>query len=266
MRVAVGETAAIVVTCSDTVTGHVVDVVALDGTVKVSPTATPSGATVTIPLDQTYTTDLDTLTVTLTAVLGSKVETHQVTIEIVGSHWLSIPQLRAEQGLDDPIRYPDGLIADVRDEWADYLDDLCGRAFVPRLVRETHPAGRIVVRHPDPRQIVAATIDGVDMTTPPAVAPDGVTGLTAVRDAILYVSTWYRSTPPPMLVREARKAIGRELLMRSAVSQHDRISETFGEGGTIRYSTPDPRAGRWTGMLSLDPVITQYQAPRAGFA
>lgn len=265
MRVAVGETASIIVKCSATVIAATVDVAALDGTILPAPTATPSDSTITITLDATYTAGLDTLSLTVTATIGATVEVHRVQVEIVGSHWLSVEQLRTEQGLDDNTRFPDALIADVRDEWSDYLDDICNRAFVPRLVRETHPAGRVVVRHPDPRKIVAAWVDGTKLTSLPGVSTDGVTGLVARRGATVLVEVGW-DHPPAMLVREARKAIGRELLMRSAVSPNDRISETFGEGGTIRYSTPDPRAGRWTGMLSLDPVIAQYQAARAGFA
>ena len=151
MRVAVGETVTIVVQCPDTVTAVTATAVALDGTVPTPPTATPSGSTVTVTLDSTWTTELNTWTVTVASTFADgTVHVDQVPVEVVGGHWLSVTQLRSEQGLDDKIRFPDWLIADVRDEWADYLDDLCGRAFVPRLVRETHPAGRIVVRHPDP--------------------------------------------------------------------------------------------------------------------
>jgi hypothetical protein len=68
------------------------------------------------------------------------------------------------------------------------------------------------------------------------------------------------------LVREVKKAIRSELLGRGAQAPTNMLYEQTADGLTVRYSTPDWSAGRFTGTMTLDAAIQAYAGPNLGFA
>jgi hypothetical protein len=292
MRAAVGSTVTLIsdpfgpiipgATELDPPTGHpenpTVTVTRLDGTELTEPSATVDGATVRVLLTAEDHLDvLDRLAVRITAEVNGaeSVQLHQV--DVVGSHWVTVEALRGEPDLGDRTRYRDELLAAVRDEWEAHLEELCNVAMVPQAsllrLRGSGSCELAVDLH-EVTAVRSVTVDGepvdLDDETVGVVGAStirwdgGVFPRRAVVDLIVEHGL---DRPPGKLVRELRKVVRRDVLARSARTPNDAIRETSPEGGvTIQYSTPDPSAGRWTGVLSLDPVIAEYRRAELGFA
>lgn len=255
-----------------------VTVTRLDGTELDEPSASVDGATVRVLLTADDHLDvLDRLAVRIAAEVNGaeSVQLHQV--DVVGSHWVTVEALRGEPDLADRSRYPDQLLAAVRDEWEAHLEELCNVAMVPQasLVR-TRGSGRceLAVDLHEVTAVRMVTVDGepvdLDEDTVEVVGESTVrraTGVFPHRAVIELIVEHGLPRPPGKLVRELRKVVRRDVLARSARTPNDAIRETSPDGGvTIQYSTPDPSAGRWTGVLSLDPVIDEYRRAELGFA
>lgn len=232
-----------------------------DGTALAAPVVSEVDGSALVTLTAADHLDmLDRLTVQIAATVDALPVTQVVEVDVVGSHWVTVASLRAEPKLSDEVRYPDHLVAQMRDEWEEYVEDQCNRRFVPGydVDRTTsRGSGRFRLDVDRLRSVRTVIVDG----TPAAFTVSGdvvdVTGAGGSSVEIHYEHGPDR--PPAKLVREVRKAISRELTRRGAETPNDVISETSADGGpTIRYSTPDPSAQRWTGIMSLDPVISQY--------
>lgn len=246
-----------------------------DGTALPAPSAAVSNLQAAVTLTAAdHLDELDRLTVVITATVGGlpDVQTHEV--DVIGSYWITVGSLRGEPDLSDLARFPAALVAEIRDEWEAHLEDLCNVRMVPGYEVEHHIGnGRnsMELRGWAPRVLRSVLIDGAavpitDFTLSPlgTVFYDAGTFSGGKRVEIHYEAGYDR--PPAKLVREVRKAVRRELLWRAAKGPHDAISEAFDGGGIVRYSTPDPRAGRFTGILTLDPVIAEYRQASIGVA
>lgn len=247
-----------------------------DGTVlSPAPTGAVDHWSVQVPLTAAdHLDELDTLTVTVTATVGDATEVQVLEVDVVGSHWVTLGALRGERNLDDEARYPTATLRAVRDEWEDWIEDVCNRRFTPGYGIDRRRIGstdRFVLPSPDVTTLRAVLVDGVaadldDFT----LGPGGTVVYRSLFNADTTIEVHYehgQTRPPAKLVREVRKAIARELTRRNANTPNDAISETSPEGGpTIRYSTPDPDRGRYTGILSLDPVIHELRYTEPGFA
>lgn len=217
---------------------------------------------------------LDELTVTIAATVdgADALQTHVV--DVVGSHWVPVAQVRAEPRMDDLTKYPDELVVAVRDAWETKIEAWCRRHFTPGYVVERHVAGpgcSVALSTQDITSVRYVSVDGVSVDVGDVeVSPSSVLTLPTQPDrrATVEVHVEAGSTrPPPQLVLEVRRAIRRDLLARSAQTPNDVIRETSPEGGvTIQYSTPDPERGRYTGILTLDPIIHDLRRDALGFA
>lgn len=253
-----------------------VTVVRANGTELTAPTGTVDHRSVLVTLDGgDHLDELDTLTVTVTATVddgGTQVQVFEV--DVIGSNWVTLGALRTEPRLNDEAKYPDLLLRAVRDEWEAWIEELCNRRMTPGYGiehRRVRRGDRIKLAAFDVTALRLVRIDGVDTSLADfTLGADGlvVYDSTFTSDSVLEVHFEHGMTrPPSKLVREVRKAIARELSRRGANTPNDVIAETSTEGGpTIRYSTPDPEAGRYTGIMSLDPVIHQVRKTRPGFA
>lgn len=224
--------------------------------------------------DTVHTAALDELTVTWTGDVSTYQRTFTQTVEVVGGHYVSIAEIRAEAGMDDAQLFPSTLLAEIRAEVEDVCEQAVGWAFVPRFRRESfHGSGtsRLELPCPKPTAVLAVTVDGtaqtvgdysVDATTGEIVATAGTFPVSS-NGAPNVVVAWTHgeSDPPPKLRREVLKLIRNEALARTADQPSQVIAQTY-EGMTLRYSTPDPRNGRPTGVLSLDPVLVSIRGPR----
>lgn len=245
-------------------------------TVSPAPSATVSGNRVKVSLTAAdHTAQLDRMLLTVTATVDSLATKQVVQIDVVGSHYCTIGALREEPKLDDKNRFPDALIAEIRDEVESYVEEAAGCAFVPMFGTENHigDAGNtLVLRHNAVRSLVSVTVDGSakslnDFELLLGDQLHAKSGFPFLNVKPVVVKLEHGEDRPPVkLVREVKKAIRSELLSRGAQAPRDLLWEQTADGNTVRYSTPDFNAGRFTGNLSLDAAINAYKSVVIGFA
>jgi len=241
-----------------------------------APVCTVVGSSVSIRLlAASHTDELDRLLVSVDAVVDSLPATAEVEVEVIGSLIVTRGALRAEPGMTDLTRFPDQLLDEVIDEWSEHVEDLCNVRFTPGYDIEHHRGtglGFLLLEHNAPRVIRAVWIDGelvagTRYTLDPSAGFLELEG-TFPRGAAVEVHLESGlDRPPPKLSRELKKVCRSEVFSRGAQAPSNAISETSPDGGvSIRYSTPDPAAGRWTGYLTLDPLITELRRPAMAIA
>jgi hypothetical protein len=226
-------------------------------------------------LAATHTTTLDRLALTISATVDSVPVTQVEQVDVVGAHYLTLGALRTEPKLDDPSRFPDVLLAQIRDEIEEYVEESANVAFVPRWGSERHigdDTSSLVLRTNRVRNLLSVKVDGVSQTLTDF---DLLYGDTILRTSGLSFTGWDPievqfehgyDRPPMKLLREMKKAIRSEAMSRGAQAPVDRLWEQTADGLTVRFSTADFAAGRYTGQLALDAAIHAYGSPRLGFA
>lgn len=221
----------------------------------------------------THTSRLDVLTLTWVGTVTGQQQTYVQTVEVVGAHYCTLPEIRGRRDLEDTRKYPTTELKRVRDAWADRIEDAAGVAFVPRYHRDTIDGDgscRLALSQILPTALIAVTIDGVAQS---------LTGFTlddagAIRTTSVFP---YSSTPrnievqyehgypacPGDIREEYVKAVRGELLGNYRSAPNDALSTTV-DGVTVRFGTPNPAEGRPTGIMGLDAVIVgnhNYRAP-----
>lgn len=234
----------------------------------------------TAAITTTHTSQLDRLTITWTGTVSGQQQVYTDEVEVVGGHLVAIPEIRAEPNLSDATKYPTALLLAVRDEFAELAETYCGIGFVRRYQRDRLDGDgttKLILSRLYPRSLISVTVNGTSETTTEFdlhdrgsitwrndsfPRPDNTNG---ARNCAIAYEHAYTDTAPPDLRREALRWIRRELLLRTAETPNDRLSETF-DGLTVRYSTADFGAGRPTGMVSVDAVLNRYRHTGYGFA
>lgn len=230
-------------------------------------------------ITSTHTAQCDTLAVVWTGapVVGSTTLTqvYRTTIDVVGSHFLTIPEIRNYEDLADSETYPTQMLADMRDELEDYLEEICNVSFVRRHAIDRldgTSCREIQLTNRFPLALISVTINGTAVadltkfTLYESGKLDYYGGVfsapTSTPRNVVVEYEYGDESPPPKLKRECLKAVRREALAEKSGLSPDVIANTF-EGQTLRYSTPNIAEGRPTGILSLDPVLNQYTEPIA---
>lgn len=250
---------------------------ASDGTtIGTAPTAAVSGDRVKVTLTAAnHTNQLDRLTLTVSATVNSLATKQTILVDVVGGHYCTLGSLREEPRLDDTTRYPDALLAEVRDEITDYVERAASVAFVPMWGKENHigdGTNLLVLRTNQVREVKSVAIRDVAQSVSDfeLLNGDRLHRLSGVAFTTLYpVEITFEhghDAPPTRLVREVKKAVRSELLARGAQAPTNALWEQTADGLTVRYSTPDWAAGRFTGTLTLDAAIHAYAAAAIGFA
>jgi hypothetical protein len=177
--------------------------------------------------------------------------------------------MRAYPDLGSPAKYPTQMLRDIRDEYETLIEQVCGIGFVPRYQRDVlfgTGTQQIQLSQQRPSRIQSITVDGTAVLT--SLVDFTLSGrliyqaniwrqsYTGLRNVIVNYEHGY-TKPPPKLVREILKAIRMEAVSQQSTVQSNAISQTF-DGMTIRFSTPNPKEGRPTGILTLDPVLIEY--------
>lgn len=211
-------------------------------------------------------TEPDELTLTWAGTVGGAVRTLTSTVEVAGGVYVPTDVLASQRTLPDT-----AVGLDVVRSWRDVFEWLAERArgvaFVPRLAVEDHPAsvrGVVTLRRARPRVIRAVWVDGVaadpnDWVLDPASGT--VTGSFESVTRIAYEHGHDR--PPTALVVACRDYVRSKALsdtsdqQRNVISFTDRVS-----GETYRYGTSDWSAGRWTGLQSIDELISSVPDER----
>jgi len=239
----------------------------------------PTGAVINNSVDVSltaaaHTDELDELTVTVSATVDSLATLQIFTVDIVGSHYMTVGSLRAEPQLSDAARYPDALIAEFRDEMCEYVERAANVAYTPSFAQETwvgNGTSVIVLRTHGATSLTSLTIDGVAQTVSGFELLDGgllhyKSGVFTAGEPIVVSLEHGYVRPPPQLNREVKHAIRSNLLSRSSQAPSNRLWEQTPDGLTVRYSTPDWAERRFTGMMDLDAAILAYRWPDIGFA
>lgn len=250
-----------------------------DGTVLAAPTVADAAglgrytATLTAA---THTNLLDKLSVVWTGtVTGAGVQRYTDGVDVVGAHYVSLAALRAYQDLSDPVKYPAALLQATRDDYAALVERICGVSFVPRYHYESlHGNSRQMLRLSKQRAsaVRSVTVNGI-VKSPSLFGLSDTGALVYLRNAFPQsldgapnVIVGYEHghvCPPASLSREMLKAVRSEVMAQRSQIRDNALSQTF-DGMTIRFSTPDPKNGRPTGILTLDPVLVEYDETMPG--
>lgn len=225
-------------------------------------------------LTSTHTANLGSLRVTWTGTVDSLVQVYVDEYEVVGAHYATVPEIRNLRGIDRSDRFPLATVRDVRDHWAERIEDACGVPFVPRYARDVQRGDgtcRLALSQVFPRTLLSVKVDSVSQTTSEfyfdgsAIVWDGGT-FTAGDEVIVAYEHWHSRTPPADIRREYLKVVRQELLRDHSDLPPDAIYRAFADGEAVRYSTPDPANGRATGAISLDAVLVgyDYKVPAVG--
>jgi hypothetical protein len=239
------------------------------------PTTTVSGQRVIATLTSAdHTNALDVLDVTVSATVNSLATVQRFTVEVIGSHWFTLGEVRDEPSLNDQTRWPDALLAQFRDEICDFVERACLVRFTPHWGEEDHVGdGRSVLalRTSRPRDLRSVTIDGTAQTVSDLeLLAHGVlrhnTGQFTYGEPVVVQVEHGHDRPPYQLAREVLAAVRSRLMARGAQAPKDLLWEQTADGLTVRYTTADPAAGRWTGLQHLDAAIAAWSDRVTGFA
>jgi hypothetical protein len=250
-----------------------------DGTTLDPPAVTaagPAGVYVAELTADDHLDELDRLPLSRSGTVAGRSQTYELELEVVGAHYATLPEIRAEPQIADPRQYPTALVAAIRDEVETYVEDYLGYALVPRYELERlEGRGRseLLLRWPVPRALRSVSVDGTELDPADCelleygavVHPGGFAG-TATRARNVTVGYEHGlSVPPGPIRREVLREIRSRLAARSTVIPSQAIWQQM-DGVTVRYSTPDVAAGRPTGSLQLDAVLAVYRGRAPGLA
>ncbi len=226
-----------------------------------------------------HTSQIDRLLVTWTGtVTGAGQQVYVQVLDVVSGHYVTLADLRSDPDLSDPTRIPKALLEQLRDEFAEIVEAYCRCAFVRRYERE-RVAGTgsdsVLLTWKRPRSVLSVKVDGVAQTVGDFDPdPDGIlwwqggtfgppAGTVHLNVAVAYEHGY--DAPPEALGRAARTWVRRKAVAKTARTPNDQLSETV-DGVTVRFSTPDPRNGRPTGMLDVDGAINAIWPKLPGIA
>lgn len=209
-----------------------------------------------------HTADLGRLTLTWSATVAGSTQTLTSYVDVVGAHYATVPELRAMKGLAESDGVSTADLVAKRDEFAGIIEQARGVSYVPQAATFSVDGGcDVMVPHLACTGLVSVTENGNDVTSQCTILPYGeLTRLTpflppAVEDrtnvTVVYTHGY---DAPPAAAREACREYVRSAIVRSRSGQRDVIAQTA-EGMTLRYSTPDWSAGRFTGFVEVDRLI-----------
>lgn len=232
------------------------------------PAEVEPGGLASVALSADETAVLDSLTLTWVEEGGG---TYETVADVVGGFYFSLDEARyAAPGFTDTSKYPNELMADVRQEVEEELERITGRAFVPRYRRVVLNSGTLI-RPPDVdvRKIRSLNFDGRNVAT--SVGLDGTlymlsasqianaaeeysSGLPQYQAVIEY--EYGLSSPPADLKRAALiRMVSRLGLSKSGVP--DRNEYQLVDGQLFTVTQPGVR-GSLTGIREVDAVYSSY--------
>lgn len=213
--------------------------------------------------------EVDVLTATWSVTVDGEAQTRTTTIEVIGSHYFELAELRAMAGLSDTARYPLAKLVEARQKAQDELEREVGAAFVERfgsISIDGTGNSRIRLR-PYLRRMLSGSASGVaystealaDMTvyfSGEVVRTLGVFGLgTASRDIVLrYAHGW--STEPPSDVHDVALELARHHLLGWRSYLPDETVEADDLGQEPRSAES---ADRLRGQTQIDAVIKAWR-------
>lgn len=202
---------------------------------------------------------VDLLTVVWTGTVSGASRALTTSVDVAGGAYVPTDALIGQRSLLSA-----GATVDDARLWRDVFERLAesarGVAFVPRLATHSVPGdGRTVaaLQHHRVRELVAVWVDGVagDLSDYELLPNGMVKGSFTATTKFAFTHGY--DSPPPALVAACKDYVRAKLLAgtsdqaKNVISFTDRVS-----GETYRYGTADWRAGRFTGMESVDSLIS----------
>jgi hypothetical protein len=249
-----------------------------DGTVLAAPTV--SGGTAGDGVYQAaltaavHTSRVDRLTLIWTGtVTGAGQQRHTQIVDVAGGVYATLAELRDLDDLDDTITFPTALLRQLREEFEDRAEAWLDEAQVNRYASEKlrgWGGSTLMLSHRNPREIISASDVAADgslsaysnvnqWTFDRTGQVTATTTFTRPADRRANVIVRYRhgaDNPDPDLVEACRLFVRAKALERAGNRFGRDVISQSQEGVTIRYSTPDPRNGRPTGILDVDAILT----------
>lgn len=241
-----------------------------DGTALTAAVVTNESAAgvYTAQITTTHTSQLDRLQIVWTGAVSTSTQVYRQQVEVVSAHYVSVPQIRAQSGLSDAVKFPTSLLTLVRDTLADIIDDYCRSPFVQRYEREEFygdNSDRIYLAHTPVQSLLSVTVDGSSVSTAGFdVAEDGEvvyidSTFPVSADGSRNVSIAYvygnEGVPADLSIEAARWC--RERVLKSVVTSPSQVISETQDGRTLRFSTPNPAQGRPTGSIDLDAILVR---------
>lgn len=208
--------------------------------------------------------DVDRLTAIWRGAWGGVSQELRSELDVVGSHLFTIAQARAydRSALADTTNYPDAAIREARAGIADFFQEVCDQAFIPRYgVQEFSGGAADAVRIADENlvKILRVSNSGASL---------GLSGITLGENGRVWRSAgWpagYRNlrveyehgmTATPYRIHQAALMLARYELVNRDIS--DRTVSLSNELGAVRLSVP----GRDypTGIPFVDSTLSRYE-------
>jgi hypothetical protein len=172
-------------------------------------------------------------------------------------------------------KFPDEVLEDLVDEFVEIAQDYRGVAYEPATATDTvildAPETWVRLAWPKVRSITSVTVTSptvggtatllnatdysYDAESGHLSYPSGF----AAGDKVVAVYQHGLTAAPKALVRAGREYVRAcALTDRSSVGR-DVLTQSDGQGGSTRYSTPDKNAGRPTGWLEVDRLLNSLE-------
>lgn len=242
-----------------------VGVTRTDGTFVVAAltAATPDGVGgFTYPLTSIQTADLDILTATWVATLGSAANI-VTRAEIVGGFLCSLAEMKLVFATST-----DAQLSHIRTAAEQRLENACHRAFVPRysLERRSSRPGRFRLAWPDVRAIRYASVDGVALTAGQLSYLDigrggFVTGLprrSSIGFGVTRIGYEHGADYPDEVIREAVVLAAQETFTTTDLSEGFVIRREA-DNQSVTFASPSS-TGTFTNPI-LRRVVKDYGSP-----
>lgn len=183
--------------------------------------------------------------------------------------YFTLLELRALPDVSNTTKYPNDRVEAVAAKFVEIIEREVGTAFIERLATETYDGGEwaIVPMKAHPREIVAATENGVDITASVAVKDGTLVKLSGyslsrwasgVQNIEVTYSYGYAAEPPADIKEQALQATRLHLMSTSSTNwQNSRQTSMSTEMGVLGFVVAGP--DRPTGYPELDAVIIGWR-------
>ena len=250
-----------------------------DGTALAAPTATagtrPGEYQITLTA-ATYTDVIDRLKVTWTATVDSLALVDVTYIDVVGSRYFTLGQIRNLEGLSDARKYPDFYLERVRAEVEVSFEQYCEVSFAPKHGRDTFDSWDfdskfgIFTRSTPVSSLLSVVLSGVAETLTDlwSVSKSGQvraesfqpTANSLGQDLVIsYIHGW--DITPADLQRVALR-YARQLAIINVSTVPDRARLMQSEFGLFVLDAPGP--DKATGLPEVDEVLNRYREENVG--
>jgi len=250
-----------------------------DGTALAAPTATdevtPGEYSITLTA-ATYTDAIDRLKITWSGTVDGLAMEEVQYVDVVGSRYFTLGQLRSMEGLSSTQKYSDLYLARVRDEVEVAFEAYCEQSFVRKHARDVYDSIEfngthgIFTRSTPVSELLSVVLDGVAETLAGnwSVSESGQvradsfdpTANSLGQDLVIsYVQGWEQ--PPADLQRIALR-YARQLAVINVSTVPDRARLMQSEFGLFVLDAPGP--DKATGIPEVDEVLNRYRAENVG--